>query len=76
MPDPNRETAIEKMQYELLHLQRELEQLGGVVLDQGKQIDKQNAMIGALRKQVSLLKVKSDQVPDVRDPLSEKPPHY
>ncbi|MBM3971912.1 MAG: SlyX family protein [Planctomycetes bacterium] len=66
----DRLTSVELL---LTHLQHDFEQLSQVVFRQQAELD-------ALRKELALLDTRvvtlSTEVPEVRDPQAEKPPHY
>lgn len=73
MPDSNADDRLTNVELLLTHLQHDFEQLSQVVF-------KQQAELDALRKELVLLDTRvvtlSTEVPEVRDPQAEKPPHY
>lgn len=70
---PAAEDRLTSVELLLTHLQHDFEQLSQVVF-------KQQAELDALRKELVLLDTRvvtlSTEVPEVRDPQAEKPPHY
>lgn len=73
MPDANANDRLTSVELLLTHLQHDFEQLSQVVFRQQAELD-------ALRKELVLLDSRvvtlATEVPEVRDPLAEKPPHY
>lgn len=73
MPVSNADDRLTSVELLLTHLQHDFEQLSQVVF-------KQQAELDALRKELVLLDTRvvtlSTEVPEVRDPQAEKPPHY
>lgn len=69
----NADDRLTNVELLLTHLQHDFEQLSQVVF-------KQQAELDALRKELVLLDTRvvtlSTEVPEVRDPQAEKPPHY
>lgn len=73
MPAANTDDRLTSVELLLTHLQHDFEQLSGVIFRQQAELD-------ALRKELVLLDTRvvtlSTEVPEVRDPQAEKPPHY
>ena len=72
MTDPS-EMRLEKLEFELAHLNRLYDQLNEVVTEQAMRLDSQSRTIRRLTDQLNELKEKP--LP-MSDPLDEKPPHY
>lgn len=70
---PTADDRLTSVELLLTHLQHDFEQLSQVVFRQQAELD-------ALRKELVLLDTRvvtlSTEVPEVRDPQAEKPPHY
>lgn len=70
---PAAEDRLTSVELLLTHLQHDFEQLSQVVF-------RQQAELAELRKELVLLDTRvvtlSTEVPEVRDPQAEKPPHY
>lgn len=62
-------TAIESL---LTHLQFDVEQLNGAILDGRRDLDALRRELESLRGQLELLESPAES----RDPTQEKPPHY
>lgn len=56
----------------VMHLQRDVEALNAVILDQQKQLDGFRGSVGRLDERLSRLDLAEPRF----DPLLEKPPHY
>jgi SlyX protein len=73
MSDPIKNSKrITDLEMSIAHLQKDFETLNEVVLDQGKLIDKLSSRIDKLLSQFEA----SQEEPEVRDLIDEKPPHY
>ena len=72
MTDPS-EIRLEKLEFELAHLNRLYDQLNEVVTEQAMRLDSQSRTIRRLTDQLNDLK--ENPLP-TSDPLDEKPPHY
>ncbi|MDB4679024.1 SlyX family protein [bacterium] len=69
----NHEDRITKLEIQLAHTQRLVEQLNEVITEQGKNLDRINRVIVRFEQKLDDFKYK---VEDKRDLLDEKPPHY
>lgn len=70
-PDASRITQLE---IQLVHLQRHVEQLDGVITDLGRLTDRQSRKITSLENQLRDWREKSQEAG--LDSDEEKPPHY
>lgn len=66
---------LERLEFELAHLQRLYDQLNEVVTQQTRQVDRQAKQIEHLQTQLKEVKQKPASA-EPFDPLEEKPPHY
>jgi SlyX protein len=66
------ETRITELELLVTHLQRDLEALNSVVLEQQKQLDRLGKSLDKLDHQVEDMLDGGES----RDPLAERPPHY
>ncbi|MEP4769091.1 MAG: SlyX family protein [Roseibium sp.] len=65
------ETRLDKVEIELAHANQTIDELNGVVIEQGKQIDRMSRLLANM----------TDQVEELMDNVQpghqvEKPPHY
>lgn len=63
---------LENVESLLAHTQRDLEQLSQVVWQQQAELDSLRKELFRVNARVATL----GEVPEARDPLAEKPPHY
>ncbi|MBO6509765.1 SlyX family protein [Roseibium sp.] len=66
----DQETRLERLEIDLAHANHTIDELNGVVVDQGKQIDRLSRLLSNM----------TDQLEEIIDKLPghqvEKPPHY
>ena len=67
------ENRINDLESTLAHQQREYELLNQVVVEQAQTVERLERRLTSLE---SSLESVQTRLPDDRDPLSEKPPHY
>ena len=70
----NESERLTKVEVQLSHLQRHVEQLDGVITELGRLADRQTRKILTLENQLKELRDKPREA--AIDPLDEKPPHY
>ena len=70
----NESERLTKVEVQLSHLQRHVEQRDGVITELGRLADRQTRKILTLENQLKELRDKPREA--AIDPLDEKPPHY
>ena len=65
-------SSLERLESLLMHLQRDLETLNGVVLDQQRQLTRLQQVLTRVDDRLNRLSLDEEQ----RDPEAERPPHY
>lgn len=68
--EPDHERRIEQLEIDLSHANRMIEELNGVVIEQGRQVDRLTRLLGAMTDQVEEL---MENLPGHR---IDRPPHY
>jgi SlyX protein len=73
MPEsPSLPDRVVELELLVTHLQRDLDTLNGVLLDQQKQLDALGRLVARLDDRVTRLGDEDEP----RDPVEERPPHY
>jgi len=70
-PDKDMSPELIELQMKMMHQQEELESMSNTVIQQGKQIEKLNILIEALKTKFDEMAISSTPIP-----VDEKPPHY
>jgi uncharacterized coiled-coil protein SlyX len=72
MPELPLASRVVELELMVTHLQRDVELLNGVILEQQREFESLRRMLTKLDDRVTRL----GEEDDPRDPLSERPPHY
>lgn len=72
-PPPDLAARVTELEMLFTHLQQTVQELNGVLLEQGRSLDQLSAQLARLASEYAAL---SANPPVERNPLDERPPHY